>query len=66
MSGHRSIGQGERFTYDPTSGDNSEYTLTWSGDELIQIDKTVGEFTYRKTLTWTAGNLTDISDWVKL
>jgi hypothetical protein len=53
--------------FDSTAGANGSCVLTYDGsDQLIQIDKTIGEFVYRKTLTWTGGNLTAISAWVKL
>jgi len=56
---------GKRPLHNPEEGPNPELVLTWSGDELIYIDKTIGEIKYRKTLTWTAGNLTSISEWVE-
>jgi len=64
---HRTVGEGELPSFDPTSGANCDCTFTYNAnDELIQIDKQVGELTYRKILTWTDGNLTNVSDWVKL
>lgn len=63
----RSIGNGELEVHDPLAGGNAEYTLTWDGSgHLIQIDRNVGEFNYRRTLTWTGDDLTSISHWVKL
>lgn len=54
-------------SFEPDNTANGSCVLTYDGsDQLIQIDKTVGDFVYRKTLTWTAGNLTAISAWVKL
>jgi hypothetical protein len=54
-------------SFEPTIGGNGSCVLTYNGsDQLIQIDKTIGEFVYRKTLTWTGDNLTAISAWVKL
>ena len=56
---------GKRPLHNPEEGPNSELELTWSGDELIYIDKTIGEIKYRKTLTWVGGNLVAISEWVE-
>ena len=63
---HRTIGQGERPLHDPTSGENASFVYTWDGDLLTRIDKTVGEFTWRKTLSWTGDNLTSITEWVQI
>lgn len=61
------VGNGTSGKFEPTSGNNASFSLTYDGDgNLIQIDKTVGLMTYRKTLTWTAGNLVFISSWIKL
>ena len=63
----RSIGDGEREVFDPEAGANAYLTLTWSlSGELTRIDKKIGEFTYRKSLTWVGGYPVLISDWVKL
>lgn len=63
----RVIGNGELEVFDPMAGQNSKFVLTWDGsNHLIQIDKNVGEFTWRRTLTWVGDNLTEISHWVKL
>lgn len=52
--------------HDPEEGPDAQLVLTWSGGELVRIDKTIGEITYRKTLTWAGGYPVAISDWVKL
>lgn len=62
----RSIGQVDRDPFDPRQ-QNSSCSLTYDGDgNLIQVEKTVGDCVYRRTLTWTAGNLTDVSEWVQV
>lgn len=58
---------GTTETVDPTAGANGGLTLTWNlAGELVQLDKKIGEFTYRKTLTWSGGYPVTVSDWVKL
>jgi hypothetical protein len=53
--------------FEPTIGENAEHNYTWDGSSrLIRIEKTVGQFTYRKDLTWTGDDLTFVSEWVKL
>jgi len=61
------------LTLNPVSGSlerstgiqgNSSLALTYDGNgNLTTIAKTVGATTYTKTLTWTDGNLTDITAW---
>jgi hypothetical protein len=47
-----------------TGKNNAEIDLSYDGDDnLTQIDMTIGAVVYRKTLTWTDGNLTNISVW---
>lgn len=66
MSGGATVHKlGKLPLHNPEEGPNSSLDLTWSGDELIYIDKTIGEITYRKTLTWSGGNLVAISDWIE-
>jgi hypothetical protein len=63
----RSIGEGELPSFDPTAGEGASLQLTWDlAGHLVQIDKKVGEFTYRKTLAWTGDYPTSITAWVKL
>jgi len=63
----RVIGNGEQETFDPQAGANGGLTLTWNlAGEVIQLDKKIGEFTYRKTLTWLGGYPVTVSGWVKL
>lgn len=57
---------GDKPLFDPDEGPNPELDLSWLGDELVQIDKDIDGIIYRKTLTWTAGNLTNISPWIEL
>jgi len=45
---------------------NAGLTLTWSNDELIQIDATDGDTTVRQTLTWSNDELTTISKWTEI
>lgn len=63
---HRTVGQGERPLHDPMSGENASWEYAWTGDLLTTIDKTVGLFTWRRTLTWTGDNLTAISEWEQI
>ena len=54
----------EQDTLLPTEGNNPSFSLSYDGDgNLTQVDKIIGGITYRKTLTWAAGNLTDVSVW---
>lgn len=63
----RIVGEGESGLFDPTSNDNSSFTLSWDGGgHLTEIYKIVGAFSYKKTLTWVGDNLTTISAWVKV
>lgn len=63
----RIVGEGESALFDPTSSDNSSFTLTWDGGgHLTEIYKIVGAFNYKKTLTWVGDNLTVISAWVEV
>jgi len=48
----------------PMVYENASLALTYDvSDNLIQIDKTEGGMTWRKTLTWTGTNLTAVSAW---
>jgi hypothetical protein len=61
----RVVGRDEK-TQEPTAV-NSEVALAYDGlGNLIQMDRTVGVITYRRTFTWVGDNLTAISAWVKL
>jgi hypothetical protein len=62
----RSIGEGELASFDPTAGEDAILSLTWLAGKLVQIDKKIGEFTYRKTLVWTGDQLDSVTKWVKL
>lgn len=42
---------------------NSSLVLTYTGDNLTTLEKTVGATTYSKTFTWTGDNLTGVSTW---
>lgn len=47
-----------------TRQNNPDYDLAYDGsDQLINISATIGGTTYKKNLTWAAGNLTEISNW---
>jgi len=57
------------FSDDLLSGKSESPSLVLAYDimdNLIQVDKTEGGSTWRKTLTWTGTNLTAISAWVLL
>ena len=62
----RSIGEGESASFDPTAGEDAELALTWLAGKLVQIDKLIGEFTYRKTLVWSGSQLVSVTKWIKL
>jgi len=49
----------------PTNGskNNPSYALTYTSDELTQLDMTIGGTTFRRTLTWTDHAVTAISNW---
>lgn len=48
------------------SSNNQAFTLGWSGGELQYIEYTDTEgATWRRTLTWTSGELTELSAWVQ-
>jgi len=61
------------LSYNPITGNlerdtkiqgNSSLVLAWNADDtLASITKTIGANSYRKTFTWTDGNLTAISAW---
>jgi hypothetical protein len=43
---------------------NASLAFTWNSDgTLATMTKTVGAASYRKTFTWTDGNLTGITTW---
>lgn len=42
---------------------NASYEFTWISGNLTGIAKTIGATTYSRTLTWTDGELTEISTW---
>ena len=44
---------------------NPSITIAYSGDDIDYIEKTIDGVTYRKTFTYTGGNLTGISEWVE-
>lgn len=46
-----------------TTKTNPSFILTYTGDDLTQIDKIIGGITYRKTLTWAGGKITAVSAW---
>ena len=47
-----------------TRQNNPDYDLAYDGsDQLINISATIGGTTYKKNLTWTGSNLTEISNW---
>ena len=53
--------------FEPTIEGNAGLTLSWNlAGELVQIDKIVGAFTYRKSLTWSGGYPVTVSEWTKL
>lgn len=52
--------------FDPTLLANGALVLTWVLGKPTVIEKTVGEFTYRKTLTWSGADLIAVSEWVKV
>ena len=56
---------GFKSHFNPEEGPNPSLVLSWSGDELQWIERTIDGITYRKTFTWTSGNLTAVSVWVK-
>lgn len=46
---------------------NSSLVITYdASNNPITLEKTINGVTYTKTLTYTDGNLTDISSWVQL
>jgi len=42
---------------------NASYVLTHTDGKLTQIDMTIGEITYRQTLSYTGDDLTGVSAW---
>ena len=63
---HRTIGRYDRETFDPTAGENASFVYTWTGDLLTRIEKTVGEKTFRRDLTWSGDNLITMSTWTEV
>ena len=51
--------------HNPEEGPNPELVLSWTGDELDYIEKTIGEITYRKTFTWSGGNPVSVTEWIE-
>lgn len=56
-------------SYPTSSSDNPNFSLTFTGDDLTQVDMVVDgpkgtEVTYRKTLTYSGDNLSTVSKWV--
>ena len=43
---------------------NCSIAITYSGDEIDYIEKTVDGETFRKTFTYTSGKVTAITAWV--
>lgn len=56
---------GKLPSFNPEEGPDASLVLSWSGDELTYIEKSIAGITYRKTFTWTGGYPTSITDWVK-
>ncbi|OQB05359.1 MAG: hypothetical protein BWY21_02012 [Parcubacteria group bacterium ADurb.Bin216] len=49
----------------PTEGQNAEVSLTYNTSGQVEtITKIIGGVSYSKTLTYTNGVLTNISEWV--
>lgn len=50
---------------DATAKNNPSYTYSYNGDGRLQyIDMSFGSDTWRKTLAYTSGRLTNVSAWV--
>ncbi len=49
----------------PVAATNEEFDLSYTGDDLTQIDMTVEGTVWRRTLTYTDGDLTNVSVWVE-
>lgn len=47
----------------PIEGQNPSLVLAYDSGNVSTITKTIGTESYRKTLTWTDGVLTNISVW---
>ena len=52
--------------HDPEEGPNAELYITWSDGNPVQLDKKIGQITYRKVLVWSGDDVTYISDWVEI
>ena len=48
---------------EPTAGNNPSLVLGYTGSYLTTITKTIGSTSYTKTLTYTGGVLTEVSEW---
>lgn len=46
-----------------TSTDNASLVLTYTGEDLTKITKTINGVNYEKTLSYTDGKLTSVSSW---
>jgi hypothetical protein len=44
---------------------NPNFTLSYTGDNLTQVDMVIDLVTYRKTLTYTGSQLTAVSKWIE-
>lgn len=49
----------------PVDRSNSAFALSYTGDNLTQVDMTVESVVYRKTLTYSGSTLTGVSAWVE-
>lgn len=49
----------------PVTRSNKSFALTYTGDNLTQIDMTVQGTVYRRTLTYSGSTLTNVSAWVE-
>ena len=57
-----------RVAVTPTPNDkteNASYALTYTGDNVTQIDKTLNGVVYRKTLAYTGSKLDTVTVWVE-
>ena len=56
---------GENPLFTPEEGPNPRIVLSWTGTQIDYIEKIVEDITYRKTITWAGGVITNVSEWVK-
>lgn len=67
MTGGASIHiPGNEPLQNPEEGPNASWYIHYNGDgKPDYVEKTIGEITYRKTITWSGDKVTNVSAWIE-